>query len=282
MAMVRTNRNVVIVLVVLALLFGVGVGIVASAASAGTGTVYVATGENFPDALGAGATGGVNAGPVLLVQRNAISAATLNEINRLEPFRIVIVGGTGVVSQAVEDQLKALSFGPIVVRLGGANRYETAALLSQSTFPVPGAVSCPSSGFLPPDTMFGYEGDFVYRYHTVFGFPAAIICAVSIPDGAKVTGLSAGFLDEDADYNSSCRLVRTDLVGGSFGLGIGNQVQVAATSSTTGSSAAHQLVSTSDIVDALVDNSRYGYAIHCSTTLESGLVGATVEYELTG
>lgn len=57
---------------------------------------------------------------------------------------------------------------------------------------------------------------------------------------------------------------------------------MASTPSTTGSSPAHQLVTTSDIVEPLVDNSRYGYDISCTTTLESGLVGATVEYELTG
>lgn len=103
-----------------------------------TRVVYIATGANFPDALGAAATAAVGLGPVLLVQQNAIPAATLSELNRLQPPEIVIVGGTGVVSASVEAQLKALSFSPTVTRQAGSNRFETAAALSASHFPTTG------------------------------------------------------------------------------------------------------------------------------------------------
>src|SRR3970282_2462758 len=90
----------------LAVILGVRVVGVARAdsASAGNGAaphtsvVYVATGENFPDALGAAATAAVGLGPVLLVQQNAIPAPTLAELNRLQPPKVVIVGGTAVIS----------------------------------------------------------------------------------------------------------------------------------------------------------------------------------------
>lgn len=96
-----------------------------------------AVGENFPDALGAGPAAGLGGGPVLLVQRDSIPSATLDELNRLKPDRIVIMGGTAVVSTAVENTLAVLVFGPTVERIGGANRYDTAGLLSAATFPAP-------------------------------------------------------------------------------------------------------------------------------------------------
>lgn len=101
-----------------------------------TEVVYIATGDNFPDALGAGAVAGVNAGPVLLVQQNAIPAPILAELNRLQPERIIIVGGTGVISDSVESALESLGFGPTVERIAGADRYATAAALSAASFPV--------------------------------------------------------------------------------------------------------------------------------------------------
>jgi hypothetical protein len=130
----------------LAVILGVSVVVVArpDSASAGNGAgphtqvVYVATGENFPDALGAAATAAVGLGPVLLVQQNAIPAPTLAELNRLQPPKVVIVGGTAVISNGVQGQLEGLGWGPVVTRIAGANRYATAADLSAATFPTSG------------------------------------------------------------------------------------------------------------------------------------------------
>ena len=56
-------------------LVAVGVWVSAAwAAPAGGGTVLIATGENFPDAVVAGAAGGAADGPVLLVRQNSIPA----------------------------------------------------------------------------------------------------------------------------------------------------------------------------------------------------------------
>jgi len=130
----------------LAVVLGVSVVVVArpDSASAGNGAgphtqvVYVATGENFPDALGAAATAALGLGPVLLVQQNSVPAPTLAELNRLQPPNIVLVGGTAVISNAVKTQLEGLGWGPTVTRIAGANRYDTAAQLSQATFPTSG------------------------------------------------------------------------------------------------------------------------------------------------
>ncbi|MGA9277440.1 cell wall-binding repeat-containing protein, partial [Ilumatobacter sp.] len=70
------------------------------------GTVYIATGTNFPDALAAAPPGF----PVLLVpgQGTTVPANTAAEIQRLNPGRIVILGGPGAVSAAIEAQLAGL------------------------------------------------------------------------------------------------------------------------------------------------------------------------------
>lgn len=60
----------------------------AAAASAfsfpsGVGTIYLATGEDYPDALAGTAAAGANGGPVLLTQAGALAVAAQREIERL-------------------------------------------------------------------------------------------------------------------------------------------------------------------------------------------------------
>jgi putative cell wall-binding protein len=104
--------------------------------SPGVGTVYVTTGANFPDALSAGAAaaaGGRNPVPVLLANGSGLPGEVAAELIRLDPNRVVIVGGTGVVSPAVEAQIQGLGV-PDVDRIGGSNRYATSAAVAASVF----------------------------------------------------------------------------------------------------------------------------------------------------
>jgi putative cell wall-binding protein len=99
-------------------------------------TVFVATGSNFPDALGAAAAAGHVGAPVLLVG-DTVPGATAAELNRLNPTNIYVVGGPAVVSDSVVASLGA--FGA-VDRLAGSNRYATAAAVSASVFVNPASV----------------------------------------------------------------------------------------------------------------------------------------------
>lgn len=94
--------------------------------------VYVANGLTFPDALAAGPVAAKRGGPLLLVGPTEIPSSVRAELTRLKPDRIVIVGGTGVVSGAVATQLR--SFAPTVQRLGGSDRYATSRAVVRSTF----------------------------------------------------------------------------------------------------------------------------------------------------
>lgn len=94
-------------------------------------TVFIATGLNYPDALAGAAAAGKVGAPVLLVGKS-VPATTLNELSRLKPTHIVILGGTGVVSAAMESQLR--SYAPDVTRYGGSDRYGTARLIAEHFF----------------------------------------------------------------------------------------------------------------------------------------------------
>ena len=72
-------------------------------------------------------------GPILLVTRDTIPAETSNELSRLSPESIVVLGSEGVVSADVQDQLTEYTSGA-VYRVEGVDRYDTALSLSQSIF----------------------------------------------------------------------------------------------------------------------------------------------------
>lgn len=117
------------------------------------GTVVIATGQNFPDALAAGpATKAL--GPVLLVSSTEVPPVVATELQRLAPSRIIIAGGPAVVSDAVADQLGALT-GATVERRSGANRYSTAASLSQWAFEPGVPVAYVATGTDFPDALSG-------------------------------------------------------------------------------------------------------------------------------
>ena len=122
--------------------------LVADTAFGGTGgTVYVTTGGNFPDTLAAGPAAGMAAAPVLLVDTDRVPSPTAAQLERLQPGRIVVVGGTAVVSEAVAGELA--QYGP-VERVAGTDRIDTALAVSADAFdPVPDAVYVATGGNFP-------------------------------------------------------------------------------------------------------------------------------------
>lgn len=99
----------------------------------GVSAVYIATGRAFPDALAASAAAARGRFPVLLVERDSIPASVRTELARLNPQRIYIAGGAGVVSEGVRRALDAYTAGA-VERVAGVDRYATAAQISRRHF----------------------------------------------------------------------------------------------------------------------------------------------------
>lgn len=84
--------------------------------------VVLATGENFPDALSAAPLAKQLNAPILLVGKT-LDSALETEINRLKVKNVYIVGGKGVVSNNIKEQLEGKNL--TVTRLSGNDRYET-------------------------------------------------------------------------------------------------------------------------------------------------------------
>jgi putative cell wall-binding protein len=120
----------------------------------GVPVAYLATGANYPDALAGGAAAAYDNSPLLLVTRDVIPASTAAELTRLSPGRIVVLGGTGVVSNAVAAALGGYTSGT-VTRLAGADRYATAAATSAATFPVGVSAAYVAVGTNYPDALAG-------------------------------------------------------------------------------------------------------------------------------
>jgi len=99
---------------------------------AATDTVYIATGLNFPDALAAVPAAGRRGAPILLVS-DSVPASVARELERIRPSRVFILGGPAAVGEGVEAEIQSIT-GVTPTRLGGANRYGTAVLVSKDAF----------------------------------------------------------------------------------------------------------------------------------------------------
>ncbi len=117
----------------------------------GVAVAFVANGREFADALSASATAAGEAGPVLLTRPDRLSPSVMAELERLDPARIVVLGGTAAVSDAVLEDVKEYS--DVVDRIGGQNRYETAGNLAEEFFSAPVAHAMVVSGASFPDAL---------------------------------------------------------------------------------------------------------------------------------
>lgn len=120
----------------------------------GSEVAVIATGENWPDALAGASLAGSYGAPILLVgdwtidgMATKLPAAVAAELERLGVWTVYILGGERAVSTGVETQIADLlenmdrdmfdgsePEGEVeVIRLAGADRYETACLVASET-----------------------------------------------------------------------------------------------------------------------------------------------------
>ncbi|MDA3936238.1 MAG: cell wall-binding repeat-containing protein [Actinomycetota bacterium] len=116
--------------------------------------VVIATGTNWPDALGGSALAGAIDGPLLLTTPSALPETVEDEITRLGATETYIVGGLNAVGQDVEDSLLTLLGDGNVTRLAGATRYETgdliaAEVIEQLDWRYDGNAFCTTGGNFP-------------------------------------------------------------------------------------------------------------------------------------
>lgn len=120
-----------------------------------TEVAYLASSEAFPDALAAGAIAGAQDAPVLLTSSDGLASATEQELARLAPDRVVVLGGDKALSDDVEEAVAALDAVGEVGRIAGENRYATAQRLAEATFPEGADTVMVATGEQFPDALAG-------------------------------------------------------------------------------------------------------------------------------
>jgi putative cell wall-binding protein len=93
------------------------------------GVVLLVSGRSPADALAATYLAGVSASPILLTEPDRLPDGLLATLDSLGAAGVLVIGGTGAVSDAVLDDLRGEGY--VVDRIAGENRYSTARLVSE-------------------------------------------------------------------------------------------------------------------------------------------------------
>lgn len=93
-------------------------------------TVVLARADNYPDALAGAPLAGLLGAPILLTEQDELPHHVFTELDRLRPELVILLGGTAALSTSIEDQLRDDLSLFNTLRLGGATRFDTAALIA--------------------------------------------------------------------------------------------------------------------------------------------------------
>jgi putative cell wall-binding protein len=96
----------------------------------GSDEMILATGSNYPDALAGAPLAYHKGAPILLTAKQTLHSSAKKGIEELGVQKVTILGGAGVISDNVVEEVKDL--GVSVTRMSGNNRYETAVAISKS------------------------------------------------------------------------------------------------------------------------------------------------------
>ncbi|WP_300410901.1 cell wall-binding repeat-containing protein [Lagierella sp.] len=84
--------------------------------------VIVLSGESYPDAISASALSAERGYPIFLARKNSVSKEVIEEIKRVKPNEILLIGGDTTISENVKEALSKVA---VVKRISGKDRYET-------------------------------------------------------------------------------------------------------------------------------------------------------------
>ena len=104
--------------------------VIGAGGTATSTTAILATGQNFPDALGGGALSYAKGMPLAITQTGNLPASTLKALQSAGTTNVIILGGPTVVTQKVVDALAAGGIS-VLTRLAGVDRAATSALLAE-------------------------------------------------------------------------------------------------------------------------------------------------------
>ncbi len=121
--------------------YSTAASIAEQSAESGVPLLFIARGDEFADALAAGPVAYAQGAPVLLTTGSALHPDAEAALRALRPGRVVVLGGKSSISAAVEDRVRQVmtektsleprTTAPDSTRIGGTDRYDTAALVAQ-------------------------------------------------------------------------------------------------------------------------------------------------------
>lgn len=139
--------------------------------------VIITNGFNFPDALAGGPLASALNAPILLTASDSLSDSVLKEVIDLGATKAIILGSEGSVSKRVADQLNVVAD---VERIGGDDRYETAALIAERVMNITGTTSVAvTNGHMFPDALSASA------YLGANGMPIVLVAEDNIPKATK-------------------------------------------------------------------------------------------------
>ncbi|MBM7606371.1 SpoIID/LytB domain protein [Metabacillus crassostreae] len=111
-------------------------------------TVFIATSNEFADALSAGPLANqYGNAPILLTAASSLSSQVEAEIKRLKATNVSILGGKTAVSDAVANQLNKISSVNTVNRISGPTRFETNAEINKKLTNIQGTFVASGQNF---------------------------------------------------------------------------------------------------------------------------------------
>ena len=186
-------------------------------ASGGNGT------GAWADSVSAGALSTQLGLPILLTASDELSSPTAEYLSNSGIQTVIIIGGTGAVSAAIEEQLRAADF--IVSRAAGATRFETALDVARVRRLAPSrAVLVDGVG------EDGWQGGLAAARHAALeGAPILPVTDEAIPASIQA------YLDQVQPSLLTCVEVQLDLCRGGTGEGEGGGSAVVTFNPPTGS-----------------------------------------------
>jgi putative cell wall-binding protein/beta-lactamase superfamily II metal-dependent hydrolase len=185
----------------------------AAAVSAGSfpGTandIFVVTGQDWPDALTAGAAAANLNGSVLPVQTDNIPAAISAEVDRLDPARAWVIGGTSAVNDTVLNDLRQR--GIAVERVSGDDRHATGvAVLDRFFFEPSGAYYASAQAY--PDALSGGAAAAARRWPLLLTAADAALIATPVVGAERIViGGTAAVSDTVVEQLGARRVAGSD------------------------------------------------------------------------
>ncbi|NWQ41924.1 cell wall-binding repeat-containing protein [Bacillus sp. EB106-08-02-XG196] len=149
-------------------------------------TIIVSNYNAFADALTASPIAYKENAPILLTAKDRLTAESKDEISRLKPQKVIIVGGPGSVGEGVVNDLRNMGVTHLE-RIGGKDRFEVSANLAKRLGPTTRAVVADGMNF--PDALS------IAPYAARNGIPILLANRDHLPQQTEETLTSIGVQD---------------------------------------------------------------------------------------